>query len=218
MFNESVCSFYSKFVALKRAGSMFLKLLQLSTFSSDSSGELDVLWHDRDSLGVDGAQVGVLKKPDEVSLRSFLKSHDGGRLESEVSLEVLGDFSDESLEGQLSDEKLGGFLVTSDLSESNGSRSVSVGLLDSSSCWSRFSSSLGGKLLSRSFASGGLAGGLLGSSHVLVSLTVFDLFGEIDQFGLFLYAPEGRATALFPRRFPRAICTRFGWGCLPHRR
>ena len=147
---------------------MFLKRLQLSTFSSDSSCELDVLWHDCDSLGVDGAQVCVLKEPDEVSFRGFLKSHDGGRLESEVSFEVLGDFSDESLEGQLSDEKLGRFLVPSDLSESDSAWSVSVGLLDSSSCWCRLSSSLGGELLSWSFTSGGLASGLLGSSHVLI--------------------------------------------------
>jgi hypothetical protein len=81
MFNESVFPFYSEFVALKRAGLMFFRRLQLSTFSSDSSGELDVLWHNCDSLGVDGAQAGVLKKPD-VSLRSFLKSHDSRRLES----------------------------------------------------------------------------------------------------------------------------------------
>ena len=142
-----------------------MKHLQLSTFSSDSSGELDVLGHDGDSLGVDGAQVGILKKADEVSFRSFLESHDGGRLESEVGFEVLGDFSDESLEGQLSDEKLGRFLVSSDLSEGDGSRSVSVWLLDASGCWSRLSSGLGGELLSRSFSSGRFSGGLLCSGH-----------------------------------------------------
>ena len=79
----------------------------LSALSSDPSCQLDVFGHDGDSLGVDGAQVGVFKETDEVSFGGFLKGHDGGGLESKISLEVLGDFSDESLEGKFSDEKLG---------------------------------------------------------------------------------------------------------------
>ena len=139
--------------------------MSLGTFSSDSSSELDVLGHDGDSLGVDGAQVGVFEKTNEVGLGSFLESHDGGRLESEISLEVLGDFSDESLEGKLSDEELGGFLVSSDLSESDGARSVSVWLLDSTGGRGGLASGLGRQLLARSFSSGGLACGLLRSCH-----------------------------------------------------
>jgi len=33
----------------------------LSTLATDPPGQLDVLGHDSDTLGVDGAQVGVLK-------------------------------------------------------------------------------------------------------------------------------------------------------------
>jgi len=116
---------------------------------------------------VDGAQVGVFKETDKVSLGGFLKSHNSGRLESKISFEILSDFSDESLEGQLSDEKLGRFLVSSDLSEGDGSRSVSVWLLDASGGWSRFSGGLGGKLLSWSFSSSRLTSGLLSSGHFL---------------------------------------------------
>lgn len=47
---------------------------------------------DRDALGVDGGQVGVLEERDEVGLGSLLEGHDGGRLEPQVGLEVLGDF------------------------------------------------------------------------------------------------------------------------------
>ncbi len=46
-----------------------------------------------DTLGVDGAQVGVLKEGDEVRLDRLLESADGRRLEAEVGLEVLGDFT-----------------------------------------------------------------------------------------------------------------------------
>lgn len=73
------------------------------------------------TLGVDGAQVGVFEKGDEVCLNGLLKSTDGGRLEAEVGLEVLCDFTDQTLEWKLADEELSRFLVTTDLTESNGS-------------------------------------------------------------------------------------------------
>ncbi|GMT16723.1 hypothetical protein PFISCL1PPCAC_8020 [Pristionchus fissidentatus] len=99
----------------------------LSTLSTDAAGELDVLGHDGHSLGVDGAQVGVLEESDEVSLGGLLEGHHGGRLEAEVGLEVLGDLSDQTLEGELADEQLGRLLVATDLTESDGSGAVTVG-------------------------------------------------------------------------------------------
>jgi hypothetical protein len=51
---------------------------------------------------VDGAQVGVLKERDEVSLNGLLESADGRGLEAEVGLEVLSDFTDQTLERKLS--------------------------------------------------------------------------------------------------------------------
>ena len=38
----------------------------LGALTADTAGELDVLGHDGDSLGVDGAQVRVLEQTDEV--------------------------------------------------------------------------------------------------------------------------------------------------------
>ena len=137
----------------------------LSTLSTDTAGELDVLGHDGDTLGVDGAQVGVLKQTDEVSLAGLLEGHDGRALEAEVSLEVLCDLTDQALEGQLADEKLSGLLVSPDLTEGNSSWPVSVGLLDSSGSGGRLTGSLGGELLPGGLASGGLPCGLLGTGH-----------------------------------------------------
>ena len=137
----------------------------LSSLSTDPPGQLDVLGHDGHTLGVDGAQVGVLKETNEVSLASLLEGHDSRGLEPEVSLEVLGDLSHQTLEGQLADEELSGLLVSPDLTESHSSGPVSVGLLDSSSGGSRFPGSLGGQLLPGSLSSGGLTGGLLGTGH-----------------------------------------------------
>jgi len=106
--------------------------LNLSTLSTDTASELDILWHDSDTLGVDSAQIGVLKQSNEVSLTGLLESSNSSRLEPEISFEILSDFSHETLEGQLPDEELSGLLVSPDLTESDSSWPISVGLLDSS--------------------------------------------------------------------------------------
>jgi hypothetical protein len=89
---------------------------------------LDVLRLDGDTLGVDSAQVGIFEEGDEVCLDGFLESTDGRRLETEVGLEVLSDFTDKTLEGELSDQELSRLLVTTDLTESDGSWLVTMGL------------------------------------------------------------------------------------------
>ena len=74
---------------------------------------------------MDSAEVGVLEERDKVGLNGLLESADGGGLEAQVGLEVLGDLTDKALEGQLADEKLGGLLVATDLTESDGSWLIS---------------------------------------------------------------------------------------------
>jgi histone H3 len=84
----------------------------LATLAAETTGKLDVLglcetvsdvikregggeMHtDGDTLGVDGAQVGILEERDEVGLDGLLESTNGGGLEAEVRLEVLGDLTD----------------------------------------------------------------------------------------------------------------------------
>ena len=156
-------------MAFKKAGFVVLSTGEegnfLSSLSSDSPGQLDVLGHDGDTLGVDGAQVGVLEETDQVCLAGLLKSHDGRALEAEIGLEVLSDLTYKTLEWQLADEELGGLLVTTDLTESDGSWPVSVGLLDTSGGWGTLASCLGGELLARSLSSGRFTSGLFCSCH-----------------------------------------------------
>ena len=137
----------------------------LGALAADATGKLNVLGHDGDTLGVDGAQVGVLKETDEVSLGGLLQSHDGGGLEAEVGLEILCNLAHKTLEGQLPDEQLGALLVAADLTECHGARPVTVGLLDTSGGGGGFASCLRGQLLPGSLSAGGLASGLLGTSH-----------------------------------------------------
>ena len=114
---------------------------------------------------MDGAQVGVLEQTNKVGLGGLLQSEDGGTLEAQVGLEVLGDLADEALEGELADQKLGGLLVAADLAKSDGAGTVAVGLLDSAGGGGRLAGSLGGELLARGLTGGGFAGGLLGACH-----------------------------------------------------
>jgi hypothetical protein len=56
-------------------------------------------------------------------------------LESEIILEILCNFTNQTLEWQFSDQQISGFLVTTNFTQSDGSWSGSVWLLDSSGCW-----------------------------------------------------------------------------------
>ena len=132
--------------------------------TADSAGELHVLGHDGNSLGVDSAEVGVLEKTNHVGLRSLLEGKDGRGLEAEFASVLGGDLTDESLEWEFSDEKLGALLESSDFSESDSSWSESVGLLDTTGGWVLFGS-LVGDVLSWVLGSGALAGSLLGAGH-----------------------------------------------------
>ena len=102
---------------------------RLGALATDAAGELDVLGHDGDTLGVDGAQVGVLEEANEVGLGGLLERDDRRRLEAKVGLESLGDFADEALKREKTDEQLRGLLVLADLAERHGAGAVAVGLL-----------------------------------------------------------------------------------------
>ena len=119
----------------------------LRALATDAAGQLDVLGHDGDALGVDGAQVGVLKEANQVGLRGLLEGQHGRALEAEVSLELLGNLADQALEGELADEQLRGLLVPADLTESHSPGPVPVGLLHAPSGRGGLAGGLGGQLL-----------------------------------------------------------------------
>ena len=75
---SAVSSSQIKFVNTTNSPAMVFKYKlinysSLSSFSTNSSGELDVFGHDSDSLGVDGAQVGIFEQSYEVSFTGLLK-------------------------------------------------------------------------------------------------------------------------------------------------
>ena len=114
---------------------------------------------------MDGAQVGVLEETHEIRLGGFLEGEDGGGLEPEVGLEVLGDLADEALEGELADQELGGLLVLADLTKRDGTGAVPVRLLDAAGGGRGLARRLGGELLAGGLATGRFTSRLLGTSH-----------------------------------------------------
>jgi hypothetical protein len=68
---------------------VFNLLRHLGALAADAAGELDVLGHDGDALGVDGAEVGVLEEADQVRLGGLLEGEDREGLEAQVRLAGL---------------------------------------------------------------------------------------------------------------------------------
>ncbi|KAJ6387834.1 hypothetical protein OIU77_026408 [Salix suchowensis] len=56
----------------------------LSPLPSDPAGQLDILGHNGDPLGMNGTQVCVLKQPNKVCFRCLLKGRHRAALEPQV--------------------------------------------------------------------------------------------------------------------------------------
>lgn len=151
----------------------------LGTLTANTTGKLDILGHNSDPLGMDGTQIGILEKTDQISLRSLLQSKDGGALEAKIRLVILSNLTNQTLEGQLADKELCGLLELADFTESNGTRFEAMRLLDSASGGRGFAGCFRGQLLAGGFATGGLTSGLLGTSHC--ERTVDGLLGRLFE-------------------------------------
>jgi len=138
---------------------------RLCSLSTDPTCELNILRHDGDALGMDGTQVRILKQPNEIGLSCLLQRKNSGRLESKVVLEVLCDLTNQSLEWQLAQEEVSGLLIASNLTQCNGTRSISVWLLHASCCWCRLTCGLRRQLLTWRLTTCRLTRGLLRTRH-----------------------------------------------------
>jgi hypothetical protein len=139
------------------------KKRRLGAFTSDAAGQLDVFWHDGHTFGVDGAQVGVFEKTHQVSFGGFLQGQDGRTLETQVGFEVLGDFTNQTLERKFADQEFRGFLVSTDFTKGNGTGAVTVGFFDTAGGRGGFTGGFGGQLFTGCFTTGGFTGCLFGT-------------------------------------------------------
>merc|ERR1719483_59723 len=102
---------------------------------------------------MDGAQVGILEQSNQVGLGSLLKGHDSRGLETQVGLEILSDFPDQTLEWEFPDQQFSGLLIPPDLPEGNSAGTITVRFLDTSGGRGRLAGGLGSELLPRGIAS-----------------------------------------------------------------
>jgi len=132
------------------------------TLTTDTLGELHVLWHDGHTLGVDRATVGVLVKTNQISLGGFLEGENGLGLETKVVLVLLSDLANEALERRLADEEVSGLLVLADLTQSDraGTEAVLLGASGSAD-----NTGLLGERGARGLAGNDFASGLLSAGH-----------------------------------------------------
>ena len=139
------------------------KLADLGTLTTDTTSQLNILRHNSHTLGMDSTKVSILKQSHQISLTRLLQRQNSRRLKPQISLEILRNLPHKTLKGCLADQQVGGLLVLADLTEGNGTGTVTVGFLDASGGGCGFACGLGGELFAGGFASGGFTGGLLGT-------------------------------------------------------
>ena len=63
---------------------------------------------------MDSGKICVFKQSNQICFGRLLERSNGRGLEAQIGLEILGNFTDETLERELADQELGRLLVTSD--------------------------------------------------------------------------------------------------------
>ena len=117
-------------------------------------------------------------------------------LPTQVRFKILGDLPHHTLERKLAEEQIKALLVPTNLAKSDGSGTVTVGLLDASRGRTGLAGSHGGELITGDLPSRRFACSLLGSCH-----------------GLILCSEEREVSlSMAVRRRGRCRCQwRFGW-------
>ena len=127
--------------------------ITLHSFATDASSKLHVLWHYCHALAMNCARICILEQPNKVVLGGLLEGENGRALEADIFLNFLCYLSHEALKGCLTNEEIGRLLVSANLAEGNGTRTIAVRFLHASTGGDRLARCLGGKLLAGSFAS-----------------------------------------------------------------
>ena len=71
MLNNTLC-----WIVTREETNRVVDTNRLRAFTTNAAGQLNVLGHDGDTLGMDCAQVGVLEERDEVRLGCLLEGQD----------------------------------------------------------------------------------------------------------------------------------------------
>ena len=93
--------------------------------TTNTSCQDDVLGHERDAVGVQRAQVGVLEHVRHVGLSCLLQGQQSLALEAELWVCILGDGLDKAHERQLGHDQVSLLLQSPNLSQGHSPRSGS---------------------------------------------------------------------------------------------
>lgn len=137
----------------------------LRPLAANTTRELNVLRHNCHTLCVDSAKVRVLEKTDQVRLGGLLKRKHGARLETQVGLKILCNLANETLKRKLADKKVRRLLELANLTQRDGTRAVTMRLLDTPGNGRRLARGLGSQLLAGRLSTRRLPRGLLGTGH-----------------------------------------------------
>ena len=88
---------------------------------------------------MNGAQVRVFEERDQIGFAGLLQCADSCRLKTQVSLEILSDFTNEPLKWEFANEQFGRFLIATNLTQSDGTWTEAMRLLDATrlQAWQR---------------------------------------------------------------------------------
>ena len=100
---------------------------------SDMSGQLDILRHDCDAFDVNGAQVSVFKKTDEICLCHLLQCQDCPTGKVEPAFKVLGNLPYQSLKWEPSYKHLHRLLESADFTKGHSTWPIPAWLFGC--CW-----------------------------------------------------------------------------------
>ena len=133
----------------------------------NTGGELHVWLHDRDTLGVLGAELCVDEEVDQIVLGGLLESLDGQTLESDVGFVVVLDkLTDELREWELADQEISSLLILLDFTSGHCSLLGTSDLLDTLAGACGLADCLAGDGLAGCLCCGGaFACGVLGTCH-----------------------------------------------------
>ena len=66
---------------------------------------------------MESTQVGVFKKANQIGFTYLLQSTNSCTLKAQICFELLGNFSHQTLQGKLANQKFSGLLITSNFTE-----------------------------------------------------------------------------------------------------
>ena len=101
----------------------------LSTLTTETTGEGDITGLDGDTLSMESAEVGVTEETGGIGLSGFLAGSHGGCGPAETFLVAGGELTDEAGEGSFAAKEGGALLELLDLTKSDGAWAPAEGFL-----------------------------------------------------------------------------------------